>query len=315
MTDVLNEEANAWLLRLNDDAPRSDRADHAKWLAQSPAHEEAWTRAQHSWDLLGALGGDAMAVNASIKTYIRRRRNKRIATATAACCALALAGWAYRPVSVAGMFADASTSPGEARNIRLEDGTQIALNGATTLDWSYSANRREVKLGSGEAYFDVAHNAQRPFYVLAGNARIRVTGTHFSVRRSGSGTMMQLAQGRVLVSNASKDEKQGAIPITPGQHVVWDKSGTMHVGATDIAEIGSWRQGQVIFRAQPLADVLDELNLYWQGRIIVLGDIARLKVSGAYRPDDFERTLSGLEQSLPIRITRFGPLIFVRAKS
>lgn len=315
MRDLLLHEANEWLVRLHGAPSPEDWVEHAAWLERSPAHGEAWAEAEHGWALLGALGGDAAAVNASIKSDVRRRRTLRATAAAVVLAFLLLGNWAYQPVSISGMLADASTRPGEKRELRLDDGTRITMNGATRLDWDLRADRRDVVLASGEAFFEVTHDSARPFYVRAGNARIRVTGTRFSVRRPDTGAVLELEQGMVLASSASDGVGPVGIAISPGQRVTWDVGGKMVVKEVNPDELASWRGNLLIVRARPLGDVLDELNLVWGRRIIVSRDVARLAVTGVFVSGDMERSLADLEQSLPIRVTRFGPLVFVRKRA
>ncbi|WP_296615534.1 FecR domain-containing protein [Sphingomonas sp.] len=311
MTDILLEQANEWLVRLHDNPVAEDWVEHAAWLERSPEHRQAWDRAERNWSLLGALGADADGANARVKSYVRRRRAVRTASVTAVLAALLAGNWAYRVVSPADLLADASTRPGTVRALNLEDGSRVTMNGATRLDWKLLADRREVALGSGEAFFEVAHDTARPFYVRAGDAQIRVTGTRFSVRRTGNRVWLELEQGRVQASSVSATSGQGILEVLPGESVIWDDTGKMSSAPVRVEEIASWRRNLVTFRSKPLGDVLDELNLSWGAHIIVRGEAAKQRVTGVFRPSDEARALRDLEQSLPIHITRIGPLIIV----
>lgn len=310
----LRAEARAWLLLLSNEPTSDDKDRHAAWLREGEAHRIAWDDAQHGWRLFDALGGNASAVNADVVSFVRRRRAFRISVASVILAALLVGNWAWRPVSFTRLFADGATRPGEQRTLVLEDGTRIALNGATAIDWKLTAAKREVTLAEGEAYFDVAHDPARPFYVLAGKARIRVTGTRFSVQRLGADVIMELAEGHVLASQSGQAENQLALSISPGEGVTWDADGQMHNSGIDPDAVASWRSGRLFVRARPLGDVLEELNLYWGKRVLVSGTVSQMKVSGAFLPANEERTLRDLGQSLPIRIQRIGPVVIVRER-
>src|SRR5690606_5015875 len=78
-----------------------------------------------------------------------------------------------------------ATKVGERLNVRLEDGSIVALNTATVLEVAYSPGRRDVRLVRGQALFEVARNHDRPFIVTAGDRRVTALGTAFDVRVDG----------------------------------------------------------------------------------------------------------------------------------
>jgi transmembrane sensor len=102
---------------------------------------------------------------------------------------------------------DFSTANAQQREIRLSDGTTMLLNTASRVTVFYSKREREVYLAQGEASFNVAHDADRPFTVRAGrNHRLQATGTRFDVRLITPDTVeLIVAEGQVTVLYASRD--------------------------------------------------------------------------------------------------------------
>ena len=80
------------------------------------------------------------------------------------------------------------TATGESRTVTLADGSQVNLSGGSAIGVDITSEERRVRLLSGEAFFDVAHDAARPFTVEAGEARIVVLGTAFDVALDPSAT-------------------------------------------------------------------------------------------------------------------------------
>lgn len=308
MRDARDEQARAWLVRLNSGrATEADRAAHVEWCRE-PSNADAWKRAHRAWSLLGRLGSSAAEVDALVAPKPERTHARR-AVLAAAVTALLLGGvWSYRPYPIAGLFADAATAPGVTRTMTLADGSRIALNGATAIDVRMNGDVREVELLAGEAMFEVTHDAGRPFTVSAGGARVTVTGTRFTVRKIGDRITMMLAEGSVTASSSGDPSE---INARPGQRVEWEE-GHMTSSAVPIAQIGAWRGGRMVFLSRSLAEVLDELSLYRSGRIAMIGDVGRLRVTGAFDTARPEQLLASLPESLPVTVTEIGPITILR---
>src|SRR5690606_20728867 len=124
-----------------------------------------------------------------------RRGVPAVAAALAASLVIALGG-VWWLTEVRGAYA---TRPGEQKVATLKDGSRIALNTDTRLDVRFDAGRRRIRLDRGEAMFEVAHDADRPFVVVAGDTRVQALGTVFIVRRTGDDVVVTLVKGRVAV--------------------------------------------------------------------------------------------------------------------
>ena len=177
---------------------RSDRGDLDaalerqldRWLAESTAHRVAYLRLKNSWDRADRLralrpadrSGSIHPVRAVPST--RRKPLSWFYGAAAAvaflCVAITVSGDRFSR-SAPQQF---STPIGARETIALGDGTKVTLNTATQLRAAVGTTARNVWLDDGEAYFDVAHDASRPFVVTAG-ARRDGSGhkVHASARR------------------------------------------------------------------------------------------------------------------------------------
>ena len=122
-------------------------------------------------------------------------------------------------------------------------------------------------LEHGEAYFDVVHDAQRPFVVIAGNRRITDIGTKFSVRRDGDDVKVIVTEGRVRVDIV--DTGHAAAPVyAVGGNVVVAKSDETLVANASAKELDdqlSWRTDMLEFHQDTLADAAVQFNRYNQG--------------------------------------------------
>lgn len=129
--------------------------------------------------------------------------------------------------------------------ISLSDGTKVWLNAESTLRYptAFAGNERKVEI-SGEAYFEVAHNAQMPFYVTKGGMEIKVLGTHFNVNTydDGSPASVTLLEGSVRVSNEGKHSL-----LIPGQQARMNGGAIRIVEDVDMDEVLAWKNGKFQF--------------------------------------------------------------------
>jgi len=187
-----------------------------------------------------------------------------------------------------------------------------------------------VYLRKGEAYFTVAHDRARPFYVHAGDALVRAVGTAFDVRvRDDTRVEVIVTEGQVEVQVAAA---AGADDHVPGHAGAWSAARALDAGeqlltgpqtvvravsAQDIAASMAWRQGAVVFEGQALAEAAAELSRYTDTRFVVTDPrIKDLPVGGRFRTDDVEGFLFALQSAFPVVIRRSpGGLVYIEPRS
>lgn len=302
--DALFDQASGWYYRLRaEDASARDQADFAAWLAQGPAQRQAWDEVSA---LLGALREPARQVREAQRARWRRPRLRVWASAAAVLLAVGLLSlyspWPDR------WRADYATATGESRNLTLADGSQLQLNTDSAVQIDLRPNERRVTLLRGEAWFEVSADAARPFVIRSGEGWVKVVGTRFSVARQGAQTRVRVAQGKVQVS---ADGEQTVL-LEPGRAVDYQGGRLGAVRDFDAAAEFAWRQRQLVFRQQSLAEVVDELNRYWPGEVLVFGDALRQrKVSGVFEIDKPEAVLKALKHTLGLRAEQYTPYLRV----
>lgn len=149
--------------------------------------------------------------------------------------------------------------------IQLSDGTEVNLNYGSKIKYPqyFSENTRGVTL-SGEAYFKVAHNPDKPFIVKTGSLNIKALGTKFNVQAYPGDDVVAttLIEGKVRIEkNRSGERVEPVIDLVPKQHVSYhlksDKT-TSTKGNTD--KYTSWKEGKLVFDNEPLTGVADKLS-------------------------------------------------------
>lgn len=137
-----------------------------------------------------------------------------------------------------------TTPRGGQYEVRLQDGTRVWLNAASSIRFPviFTGNDRTVEI-TGEAYFEVAKNTAKPFFVKAGNMQVQVLGTHFNIMAypEENNIRTTLAEGAVTVSNGTVTKH-----LTPGQQSVL--TGTdFDVRTVDLEQEMAWKEGRFIF--------------------------------------------------------------------
>jgi len=273
----LKREALAWLTRIGlGNATEDDLAALRQWRDRSPAHAAALARAGQLWRELGP------PVDALVRAGVtlpagddRRHRLTRRAMLGGAVAAGAAAGTfllldppLHLWPSAAELAADYRTGTGEQRHLAVSDAVSIEMNTQTSLSTRSAIEGAGMELISGEAAVTVVGTvleAARPFVVIAANGRIVARAATFNLRRDGGVVCVTCIDGAVTVEG-----DQGRLSIGRAQQVSYGAQGLGAVVAADPAEVIAWRDGMLVFHDAPLARVIDEVNRYRPGRIILL---------------------------------------------
>lgn len=187
-----------------------------------------------------------------------------------------------------------STPKGGVYAVVLSDGTKVWLNSATTLTYPavFTGNTRSVKL-SGEAYFEVAKNKEKPFYVEFEHSQIKVLGTHFNISsyNDDATQVVTLIEGAVQV-NAG--EKQAL--LKPGQQAVLSgQNKSIAVSDADIDNAMAWRNNVFIFNDEPITEVMKKIARWYNVEIQYDGDFSTDKLGGTFnRNKPIENLLSNI---------------------
>ncbi len=318
---VLEQTAQAWLVRLRGTPDAATRRAFEDWLAQRPAHAEAYARAEALWRLT-EIPASRLAIEEAdaLEAYLRPRRASRnprrwaypLASVACLLAMLWLGGWWQPGDWLQDWRADYVAAPGQVAEWKLADGSYLSLDAGSAVRVRIDGGQRRVELLRGAAALRVKRDTL-PFVVEAGEGRARVLGTEFEVRRGAGATRVTVLQGRVAVSAGTgagaAEEVLGA-----GQQVGFADGKLGRPVAIDAAAALAWRQGWLSFYRRPLAEVLDELARYYPGRILLLDDaLGRQLVSGSFRSDDPEAALKSLQAVLGYRQQiLFGRLVVIR---
>jgi transmembrane sensor len=199
------------------------------------------------------------------------------------------------------LTADYRTRTGEQRDLALDD-VSIRLNSQTSL----SVRRAEgdtdrIQLISGEASFATA--SYRSLVVLASEGRTIAKDARFDVRHVEAGSSVCVT---CLSGNVRVEQRADAVVVTAGQQLRYNNDRLSAIATVDPAVATAWQQGILIFRFTPLAEVVDEINRYRPGRVVLLNDeLGRTPVTGRFRIDHMDEVLVRLEVAFGAKIRSF----------
>jgi transmembrane sensor len=171
---------------------------------------------------------------------------------------------------------------GKRSLLTLADGTKIWMNSGSQLSYpaSFDEQTREVYL-SGEAFFEVAHDPAKPFFVVTQDIRIRVLGTRFNVTSYSDDNTTQavLVEGKVSAGKNRMFAK--TMELMPGERIVYDKA--LQSVARDKVEVSlyaSWIDGYLIFDREPVKEIFTRLERYYNQSIIMDSGLSQITFSG-----------------------------------
>ncbi len=297
---LLDEHFQQWVYKPD---PSSERF-WKQFLEQHPEQALAITEARTQ---LKALRFHETPVDASMQSRIRGKLEEHTQISSTKSLVVQLRGsqhWVQFAVAACGLLLlvagiifftgrtptlEYNTAYAETQEVQLPDGTLVTLNANSSLsaDNDPTAPLREVRL-SGEAFFEVAEDATRPFIVYANTMKVRVTGTSFNVTTRSEKTEVVLATGHVILESSDLAEP---ISMEPGDWVAY------HEGNRDLQQqkvvtdqYTAWRDRVYYFQEASLAEVAAFIENYYGQKVQLEGRLSKLtftaKVTLAPQVDD-----------------------------
>ena len=322
VTREIAAEAAVWIARLHG----PDRSNHMErecraWQARSAAHRLAFERGTDLW--MEAAGVDRAAVARAAAANRPEGQGGEGQGASPANAGTRGWGWP-RPWALAltltltalmvGVLVGQpwrdidsyDTGIGEQRLVILKDGTRMSLNTSTRVSVELGQTQRRVRVEGGEAFFEVAKEASRPFVVQAAGTEVTATGTAFVVRVTPSpaggreALDVTLVEGQVVVQGSGRKESPAIVqPIVmaAGDRIRVRRS--QDAGATSVPAVSApehdrprldqvlaWKRGEAVFDNVSLPDALAEMNRYSATPISADPRVADLRVSGLFKTGD-----------------------------
>ncbi len=302
--DDLEAQARAWIVRLRSGAATElDLLRLAEWRAASPAAEVAFERARRLWAGLGS----ALTTDAEARVVPLRRppMTRRAALIGGGALAAGVAGLAYLGAAPTGGGRDhetlLATAKGEQRTVSLGTGVTADLNTATRARlWTAEAGRG-LELLRGEVLVTIAETATPGRFVArVGPAVAMAEAAQFVLRRDGADASILCLQGSVLVEQAGS-----RLTLGPRTLLRMGEGAAELVRSSEVADAVAWRSRQLVYENRALGEVIEELNRYRPGRIVLRdGGLASRRVSGVVHLDRIDGALTNFARSLDAKLTK-----------
>lgn len=325
--DTLRDQSDRWIARLNSDhCTNQDRQEFSTWLAQSPAHHQAFDQQLDLFQQLGALNGLTSSerrvterrepLNTAAQSIAQDRRNADRRGQPPAQCLPAwrlLSSWApfvcaavvvmafFWPTNQDSSRLHYSTGAGESRTLQLSDGSQVRLNTRSALSVHFSDSHRQLTLTRGEAFFDVAKDPSRPFIVNLGDSSVTAVGTAFNIHRDGNNSQVHLTEG--VISAAATDAPRST-QVTAGQRFQLSPSGVSAMTRDTLDP--DWLDGSLDFDNTPLSDAIAELNRYLRQpvQLQLSAKQQQQPISGHFAAGEADATLRAISMSFNLQLER-----------
>ncbi|MDR0280268.1 MAG: DUF4880 domain-containing protein [Paucimonas sp.] len=302
----LRDQAQAWLVRLTSgSATQGDANAFRRWCALSPEHVRAFVEARQMWQLLGQAAslqdGETRALPADVLARGRPRVLARRAFLGGALAAGvgALMLSSGRMTFSGGAAGDYRTEVGEQRQVRLDASTVIEMNTATRLNVHHERADSLIELLGGEAEIDTRRAAAGELLrVAAGNGCVVVREAQFNMRMIEGRTSVACLSGQLEIDHLGR-----RFSLASGQRMSYDETSDGAPEGFDRSETSAWRQGMLVFNDAPMAQVVEEINRYRPGLILLVDDaLARRVVQARFSVAQLSDVAALIRNTFGVRV-------------
>ncbi len=312
-TDPFEDEAVAWLVRVQSDAATAeDWQALTAWLEASEAHAEAFARAEllsaeiadNAAEIASAIRRPAEAVVSPFRPRSRRPPAWAPVAGLAAAAALAVVVAPAMRQAYEGAPSVYRTAAGQTREIALGDGSHIRLDGGSQMTVRLGWRTRRVDLGQAQASFAVAHEPSRPFLVNVGDQQVRDVGTEFNIRHDPQTVVVSVRSGIVEVRQPGLGS-QPVARLAAGDEL-------RHTEGTQVSQqqrvdpnaAFAWASGRLVCNDEPLSQIVAELNRRYATPIHVTAAAGARRFSGVLELGDQTVLVKTLADYLSLTVQR-----------
>ena len=270
--DNLHSEARDWLVLLTSGrATVADARALREWCAQSAEHARAFEDAKALWHLLQPAAQGLQAPRGF-------GRRAFLGGAIAASAAFLLVRGTI-PGGFEGLGADYITEVGQQRRVEPAQGVSLELNTQTRINQrAVSDGVQGFELVSGEVE---VQTARLPLAMQAGGGWLRASQARFNLRNTDQQVCVTCLDGAVEV-----DVEGRSLRLDPGQQVTYDARRVGSVQSVDTAAVMNWRQQVLVFNGATLSEMIDEINRYRPGMLLLLNrELGQRRVQARFSLD------------------------------
>lgn len=288
--DAINQIAADWAARADRGLTDAEAAELAAWLEADSRRAGAYMRMTA---VLVGTEPEVVTPDATGAAWARRKpanglSRRQWLIGGGAIAASVVGAGVYIGLDRQGRY---ETRKGEKRVIALEDGSIVTINTATRLEVRYSEDQRLIRLADGEALFDVAKDAARPFVVRAGGVDVRAVGTSFTVASGAGQPVKVLVREGVVEVIRPRVPAQQPMRLAANTRAVIENADApaviVKVEPTEVNRELAWREGRLVFAGESLSAAAAQFARYSDTRIVISDPVlAGSGVAGVFDAND-----------------------------
>ena len=306
------QQAAEWFAVLRDEqAEENDKIAWQAWLKASPLHQSAWAEVEsiHTpFQELTSIAHKPAAHQALSRPTSRRQALKLLGFGSIAFASGMLlkrfSPWQDWITTLTAQADIHRPEPGKTGIVTLADGGKLWLNAGSLATVEYGYSLRRITLAAGEILVQSGHDTTspaRPLVVDTRHGRMTALGTRFTVQQQAEHTLLAVYEGQVAIS----PKHASPIVISAGWQTQFDTHRVSHPAKASAAR-EAWTRGILIADNRRLDDFIQELGLYYPGKLSVSPSAAHLRLMGAYPFNDVHLVLDEITNTLPVQIQESG---------
>lgn len=287
--ELIQSQANDWLLRITAGDMTPEEADEFKrWCGLSKLHARTFAETSRVWRLIGPAAELSEPLKQQQPPQLSRRRFIAAAAGVAGIAVVTHMG--MRSGISLDLDSSIKTARGELRRLDISSDIAVTLNTLTRvelLDTGSSTNQHHLRLLSGEV--DIQCNTSfEDVRIHAAGGEIHGTGAHLNIKHIDDSVHVTCLQGMAQVSFEGRRRNIG-----PGEQVRYSPSSFSTPAKVDANDVGSWINRVLVFNDTPLGEVVEEINRYRPGKILLLNSqVAARRVQARFELDRLDEVIT-----------------------
>jgi transmembrane sensor len=209
---------------------------------------------------------------------------------------------------------------GEKIKVELPDGSKVILNSESQISYGgdFGKNTRKLEL-DGEAFFDVAHDSDRPFIIQTGAIETMVVGTSFNIKayREAEEIKIAVQTGRVEVKTNAADHQSEKIVLVPAEMLTYQKdNGQLNKEKVNIGTIAAWQNNVLILKNADFKEIKETLERWYSVTFVVEEGLkVKEEFSARFNNVPLQRVLDALNYTSRFQYTLIKDKVYVKRKN
>ena len=301
------------------------------WIEESDENQKCFNELYEIWENTGSLKfeksfdaetalNEVDRIIESGETWQKDKKFINLSGLRIAASVIIIAGLSYMFYLLSGVYGEKEVifeTGAEKSRIELSDGSIVWLNKNSKLTYpeTFQENERLVKL-SGEAFFEIERDTNRPFIINTSDASVKVLGTSFSIETNDRAktTIVRVATG--LVEFKVKSSKKESVFLKKGEMATFEKEAkVLNKEIMQNENAFAWKTGKLIFRNKPFQEAVNEISKYYQKKMVISdSSVNDQPFNGYFENQSFEEVVDVLKLNRNIEIKDSSGIIFITKK-